>query len=76
MTDANNKFPVGGRLGDAPPHGPVGEDGDRDFAADSAGLPSSGVNETQTDMAMNLEPNKFPRETGHDSLSEEEAVLS
>lgn len=30
----------------------------------------------KTDMDMALGPNMFPRQKGHDSLSEEEAVLS
>lgn len=31
---------------------------------------------TQTNMDMAIEPNKFPREKGHDSLTPEEAQLA
>lgn len=77
MAEADNKFPFTSPLGDTSPyHGtdiPNGNKGD--VAHDSAGVPNVDQHE-QTDMDMALEPNKFPRETGHDSLTEEEAQLS
>ena len=69
----SNKYEAGGRIGDDPPYGPSpGQP--NDASADGAGLPAGPDNKTSMDM--NLEPNKFPRETGHDSLTEEEAQLT
>lgn len=71
-----NKFEMGGRLGDSPPFGPVGTaTGPKDFSADSAGVPSPNQGE-KSDWPLAFEPNKFPREKGHDSLTEEEAQLA
>lgn len=73
---ANNKFDASGRFGDGAPFGPVGEEtGPVDFAADAAGVPNP-TSEMMTPMDMALEGNKFPRETGHDSLTPEEAQLT
>lgn len=74
--EVQNKFDVGGRLGDSGPFGPVGnETGPKDFAADGAGVPNPNMGE-QSNWDMALEPNKFPRETGHDSLSGDEVIFS
>lgn len=75
----DNKFQVGGRLGDEAPYGPVGDDdlgAAGDFGEDSAGLPSSDIQNTKTDMDLALEPNRFPRQTGHDTLTGEEVIFS
>lgn len=69
----DNKFQAGGRIGDTPPFGPSpGQP--NDATADGAGLPAGPSNKTDMDMA--LEPNKFPRETGHDSLSGDEVIYT
>lgn len=76
MADAtNNKFDVSGSWGDPSPTLTKGDTEGGDLAADSAGIPAVDQGE-KTDMDMALAPNKFPRETGHDSLTEEEAYLS
>lgn len=46
-----------------------------DFAQDSAGIPNPNQGE-KTDLPLSFEPNKFPRQKGHDSLSAEEAQLT
>jgi hypothetical protein len=72
----NNKFDISTSWGDSDPVGINAEnDNAADFAQDSKGVPNVNQGE-QTPMDLALEPNKFPRETGHDSLTEEEAYLS
>lgn len=75
--------------GDADPTFRVdGADNDSNFKSDSAGFPSEGFIGNKfdgtgnpnmgesTDMDMNLAPNKFPRETGQVTITEEEALLT
>lgn len=75
---SDNKFNVGGTWGDTDPTFSANDmnDNKADFAQDSAGLPASSIGNNKTDMDMALKPNMFPRQTGHDSLTEEEAYLS
>jgi hypothetical protein len=47
-----------------------------DFTHDTAGVPADGGMSTMSILDMGLAPNQFPRETGHDSLTDEEAQLS
>lgn len=71
-----NKFPINTSLGASAERYPdTPNDNAQDFAADSAGFGDRGPN-TQTDMDMNLAPNMFPRETGTDSLTTEESLLT
>lgn len=69
----NNKFSVGGRFGDTAPF--IADFDTNDFSKDSAGLPNVNQGE-MTSMDLSLEGNKFPRQTGHDSLTPEEAQLT
>jgi hypothetical protein len=77
MADTN-KFNVNTSWGD---NGSLSRDeqnpGDHaaDFARDSAGIPSADAHGQFVSKPLSFEPNKFPRETGHDSLTEEEAQL-
>lgn len=73
----SNKFDVkGGGWGDKDPNGITTEpDNHEDREYDGSGVPNVDQGE-KMNLTMGLEPNKFPRETGHDSLSSDEAVLS
>lgn len=76
MADKTNKFPVNTSWGDKSDFGPENSsEHTADFAQDSSGVPTPNQGE-KTDLPLSFEPNKFPRQKGHDSLSAEEAQLT
>jgi hypothetical protein len=70
-----NKFDISTSWGDTSPTLTKGDTEAGDFSEDSSGVRNPDQGE-KSNLNMGLEPNKFPRETGHDSLTEEEAYLS
>lgn len=75
-TAPDNKFDISTTLGASAERYPAADnDNKADFAQDSAGFGDRGPS-TQTNMDMALKPNMFPRATGHDSLTPEEAQLT
>lgn len=73
---ADNKTEFRTTMGDSDPLIHNLNDQPADYAHDVSGVPGDAGRSTQMDMDMGLEPNKFPRQTGHDSLTEEQAQLS
>lgn len=71
----DNKTDVTTSWGDPPDEPDALNDNAVDFAQDSSGFSQQGLN-NKTDMALSFEPNKFPRQTGHDSLTSEEDLLT
>lgn len=69
-----NLFPFVTPMG-CPPGDMSDNDNASDFMRDSSGIPSVNQGE-KTNMDMGLKPNTFPKQTGHDSLTEEEAQLT
>jgi hypothetical protein len=68
--NVNNKFPVNMSFGDSDPNGITTEaDNKADVASDGGGVPNVNQGE-QTNMQWYFEPNKFPRETGHDTAED------
>lgn len=78
MADANNKFEFRASFAGDKAVGTadsVDESEKGEFARDSAGVPNPNLGE-QHNLDMALEPNKFPRQKGHDSLSGDEVIFS
>lgn len=71
----NNKFDISTSWGDTDPSLESEADNHADREQDGSGVPNVNMGEC-TYMEMALEPNKFPREKGHDSLAGDEVIYS